>query len=357
MVKVKQKVDFSGQTIYVGIDVHLKSWNISLYFNQQYLNSFNQPPTPQALQTYLQNTYPNATYKCAYESGFCGYWIQRTLLESNIDCIVVNAADVPQTDKGIKNKTDKHDSKRLAQALQAGLLQPIYIPDEEIEADRQLVRCNERFNNDLTRAKNRIKALLYQLGIKLPERFANSNWSGLFIQWLNQLELKTASTKTTLQHQLTMVENIRKQKLAVLKDIRILLKKHRYATTARYLMTVPGIGPITAASLLTEIDDIKRFANFKQLNAFIGYYPSQFSSGENIHQGNIIGRKHRRLRSLLIEAAWTAIRTDPAMTKVYNELKLKIGGKRAIVKLARKLLSRIRYVWLNQTNYEKGIVQ
>ncbi len=113
----------------------------------------------------------------------------------------MNAADVPQTDKGIKNKTDKNDSKRLAQALQAGLLQPIYIPDEEIEADRQLVRCNERFNNDLTRAKNRIKALLYQLGIKLPERFANSNWSGLFIQWLNQLELKTASAKTTLQHQ------------------------------------------------------------------------------------------------------------------------------------------------------------
>lgn len=70
MTKVKQKVDFSGQTIYVGIDVHLKSWNISLYCNQQYLNSFHQPPTPQALQTYLANTYPNAVYKCAYESGF-----------------------------------------------------------------------------------------------------------------------------------------------------------------------------------------------------------------------------------------------------------------------------------------------
>ena len=136
MTKVKQKVDFSGQTIYVGIDVHLKSWNISLYCNQQYLNSFHQFFIPQALQTYLANTYPNAVYKCAYESGFCGYWIQRTFLQNGIDCIVVNAADVPQTDKGIKNKTDKNDSKRLAQALQAGLLQPIYVPDEQIEADR-----------------------------------------------------------------------------------------------------------------------------------------------------------------------------------------------------------------------------
>ena len=88
-------------------------------------------------------------------------------MQNNIDCIVVNAADVPQTDKGIKNKTDKNDSKRIALALQAGLLQPIYIPDDEIEADRQLVRCNERFNNDLVRVKNRIKALLVSIRYKV----------------------------------------------------------------------------------------------------------------------------------------------------------------------------------------------
>jgi len=357
MSKVIQKVDYTGQTIYVGIDVHLKSWNISVYYNGQYLTSFNQPPTTQALVTYLQNAYPNAKYSCAYESGFCGYWIQRTLMLQNVSCIVVNAADVPQTDKTLKNKTDTNDSKRLAQALQAGLLQAIYIPDEEIEADRQLVRCNERFNNDLVRAKNRVKGLLYQMGIKLPDYFANSNWSNLFIQWLKTLELKNISTKIALLHQLKMVELIREEKLAVLKNIRVLLKKERYAATAAHLMSVPGIGPITAASLLTEIDNMKRFSNFEQLNSFIGFYPSQFSSGENIHQGNIIGRQHKRLRSLLIESAWTSVRTDPAMTKVYNDLKIKVGSKRAIVKVARKLLSRIRYVWLNQTVYEKGVIQ
>ena len=357
MTKVNQKVDFAGQTIFVGIDVHLKSWNISVYYGTQYLTSFNQPPTPQALIAYLQNSYPNAIYKCVYESGFCGYWIQRELVEKGINCIVVNAADVPQTDKAAKNKTDTNDSKRLAQALQAGLLQAIYIPDEEVEADRQLVRCNERFNNDLIRAKNRIKGLLYQLGIKLPDQFANTNWSNLFIHWLKELDLKNVSAKIALQHQLKMVELIREEKLAVLKDIRCLLKKERYAATANCLMSVPGIGPITAAALVTEIDDMKRFSNFEQLNSFIGYYPSQFSSGENIHQGSIIAPNHTRLRSLLIESAWVAIRTDPAMTKAYNDFKIKVGGKRAIIKVARKLLSRIRYVWLNQTKYEKGIVQ
>ncbi len=357
MTKVTEKPDFTGHTLFVGIDVHAKSWNVSVYFNQQYLKSFNQPPTPEALQAFLQQSYPNATYKCAYESGFCGYWIQRELLHRGIGCIVVNAADVPQTDKTIKNKTDTNDSKRIAQALQAGQLTPIYIPDEEIEADRQLVRCNERFSNDLTRSKNRIKGLLYQLGIKLPEYFSNSNWSNQFIQWLRELDLKNPSAKITIEHQLVMVEHIRRQKLDVLKDIRALLKKERYSTTAKFLMSVPGVGPITAATLVTEIDDMKRFSNFEHLNSFIGYYPSQFSSGENIHQGNIIGRQHKRLRSLIIEAAWTAIRTDPAMTITYNQFKLKVGAKRAIIKVARKMLSRIRYVWLNQIEYETGLVK
>ena len=357
MTKVTEKPDFTGHTLFVGIDVHAKSWNVSVYFNQQYLKSFNQPPTPEALQTFLQQSYPNATYMCAYESGFCGYWIQRELLHRGIGCIVVNAADVPQTDKTIKNKTDTNDSRRIAQALQAGLLNPIYIPDEEIEADRQLVRCNERFSNDLTRSKNRIKGLLYQLGIKLPEYFSNSNWSNQFIQWLRELDLKNPSAKRTIEHQLVMVEHIRREKLDVLKDIRALLKKERYSTTAKFLLSVPGVGPITAATLVTEIDDMKRFSNFEQLNSFIGYYPSQFSSGEKIHQGNIISRQHKRLRSLIIEAAWTAIKTDPAMTINYNEFKLKVGAKRAIIKVARKVLSRIRYVWINQIEYEKGIMK
>ena len=241
--------------------------------------------------------------------------------------------------------------------LQANLLQPIYIPDEEIEADRQLVRCNEKLGNDLTRIKNRIKGLLYQLGIKLPDNFSNSNWSNHFIKWLKELELKNSSARIALNHQLQMVEFIRKEKLLVLKDIRALLKKERYSVIAKYLISVPSIGPITTITMLTEIDDIKRFSNFERLNSFIGFYPSQFSSGEHIHQGSMIGRQHKRLRSLIIEAAWTVVRADPAMTMAYNEYKLKVGGKRAIIKIARKLLSRIRHVWMNQQIYEKGVVQ
>ena len=104
MANLKQKVDFTGKNIYIGIDVHLKQWNVSIYYENQFLTNFTQPPDPKSLVTYLKSNYPNAHYKCAYESGFCGFWIQRQLEKETIECIVVNAADVPFTNKSISSK-------------------------------------------------------------------------------------------------------------------------------------------------------------------------------------------------------------------------------------------------------------
>jgi transposase len=357
MTKITQKLDFTGYTIYVGIDIHLKSWNISTYCGSQYLKSFNQPPTIEALSNYLFTNYPGANYQCAYESGFCGFWIQRELEIRNIECIVVNAADVPQTDKGSKNKNDKNDSKRIAVALQSGLLKGIHIPDPDLEADRQLVRFNDKYNSDLTRLKNRIKGLLYQVGIDIPSQFGGTNWSNLFLNWLRELKLDNTSLRTVLDNNLYLLDTIRKEKLNTLKDIRALLKKERYSKTATYILKVPGVGPLTAATLLTEIGDMRRFTSFEHLNSFVGFCPMQFSSGANDYKGAITTRQHRKLRYLLIEAAWVAVRGDPALTLCFNEWKNKIGPKRAIIKISRKLLSRIRYVWLNEKEYITGVVK
>ncbi|SFA40187.1 hypothetical protein SAMN04488511_113165, partial [Pedobacter suwonensis] len=101
MTNLAEKLDFSGHTISCGIDVHLKSWTVSLYLGRQYLKSFVQsPPSVDGLWNFLLTNYPKARYECAYESGFCGFWIQRAFAVRSISCIAVNAADVPRTDKG-----------------------------------------------------------------------------------------------------------------------------------------------------------------------------------------------------------------------------------------------------------------
>ena len=354
----KVTTNFAEQTIYVGLDVHKHSWNAAMYLNDQYLRNIHQPPSPQALYAYLSNHYPGARYVCAYESGKFGYWIQRQLAQKNMECLVVNPADIPSAQKDDLQKTDPRDARGIARALQSGLLKGIYIPSLQHEADRSLVRQRKKIWRDLVRCKNRIKGFLDYTGVSLPDKFNNSNWSRNFINWLLELSFEYSSNKTTLHYMVREAEMLRKELLAISNDIRKLMRSAHYKKLYYLLRTVTGIGPLTAATLLTEIGDMKRFPSFCHLNGFIGLMPMEHSSGERELKGRLTVRKHRQLRSDLIECAWTAKRTDPALALYYHE-QLKKGKepKLIIVKIARKLLSRIRYVWLSQQPYQTGIVK
>jgi transposase len=270
----------------------------------------------------------------------------------------VNPADIPATHKDEVSKTDVRDARGIAMALQCGQLRGIYIPSVHQESDRLLVRHRKKIWRDLVRCKNRIKGFLDYTGIELPEKFSNSNWSKNFLAWLSALEFEYASSRITLDYMIREAELLRKELLSISNDIRKLMRSKEYKKLYYLLRTVTGIGPLTTASLITEIGDMKRFPSFYELNSFIGLLPTEHSSGERESKGRLTIRRHRQLRSDLIECAWTAKRTDPALSLYYHE-QLKRGKepKLIIVKIARKLLSRIRYVWLTEKAYEKGIVK
>jgi len=347
--------NFKNQTIYVGLDVHKRSWNAALYLNDQYLRNIHQQPSPQGLIKFLHSNYPGASYQCAYEGGKFGYWIQRQLTAKGVHCLVVNPADIPSTHKDEVLKSDPRDARAIARALQAGQLRGIYIPELKQEADRSLVRQRKKIWRDLVRCKNRIKGFLDYTGIIVPVRFANSNWNLNFLRWLSELPFEFESNRTTLNYMLKTI--LRKELLAVSNDIRKLMRTKEYKNLYYLLRTVTGIGPLTAASLITEIGIMERFPSFYELNSFIGLLPMEHSSGERELKTRLTIRRHRQLRSDLIECAWTAKRTDPALSLFYSQ-QLKRGKepKLIIVKIARKLLSRIRYVWLNEMPYEKSVI-
>ena len=354
----KVTTNFTDQTIYVGLDVHKRSWNAALYLNDQYLRNVHQPPSPQALHKFLQTNYPGAEYVCAYEGGKFGYWIQRQLKSKGVECIVVNPADIPSTHKDEVSKTDPRDARGIAMALQCGQLRGIYIPSQQQEADRSLVRQRKKIWRDLVRCKNRIKGFLDYTGVELPDKFNNSNWSKNFLTWLKEIQFEYSSSRTTLDYMINEMELLRKELLSISNDIRKLMRSKGYKKLYYLLRTITGIGPLTSALLITEISDMKRFSNFYQLNSFIGLLPTEHSSGERESRGRLTIRRHRQLRSDLIECAWTAKRTDPALQLFYHQ-QLQRGKepKLIIVKIARKLLSRIRYVWLNEKPYERGVVK
>lgn len=353
----KIKTNFEGQTIYVGMDVHKDSWNLGIYLNDIFVKNVHQKPNPQMMVDYLHKHFPGAIYKSAYEAGKFGFWIQRQLTNLGVECLVVNPADIPKSQKDSLQKTDPRDARNISLRLQSGFLRGIHIPDEQQEADRVFFRHRKKILKDLNRCKNRIKGLLAFTGIEIPEVYDNANWSHNFINWLKALDCKQAPRRRALDYKIRQMEFLRKELLSISNDIRKMMREQRYKTNYYLLRTIPGIGPLTAASILVEIGDIKRFNTFCHLNSFIGLLPMEHSSGQSENKMSLTVRKHRQLRSDLVESAWTAKRTDPAMALYFDQQIKRKDSKVVIIKIARKLLNRVRYVLINQQPYEYGIVK
>ena len=123
----------------------------------------------------------------------------------------------------------------------------------------------------------------------------------------------------------------------------------------KYLASIPGIGIISAMIWTTELIDIHRFRRFDHLTSYMGLVPWEHSSGERSATAGLDCRGNRRLRTLLIENSWAAMRKDPGLMSSYYELTKRMHGNKAIIRIARKLLRRIRYVLIHQTLYEMGL--
>jgi transposase len=199
---------------------------------------------------------------------------------------------------------------------------------------------------------------LYFHGITIPPGFANTKyWSKRFTKWLLEVELPSGSARKALTEIVDIVEYLRKKQYKVLKDIKELSQTKPYKKNKEFLISVPGIGLITAMSFLTETGDISRFKNLDNLCSFIGLVPMTNSTGENEKVGNITVRQNKILRSLIIESSWTAIRNDPALMLAFQELIKKMEPNEAIIRIAKKLLNRIRFVLKNQKFYEQAVVK
>lgn len=349
---------FDGQSIFVGIDTHLKSWKVTVMAGGIYYKTFSSPPKSDVLFNYLRTNFPGARYHSAYEAGFTGFWLHRELTKLGINSIVVNPADIPTTDKERKQKEDQRDSRKIAKTLQAGQLKGIFVPSERVQQDRNLLRTRDAVVKDLSRNKSRIKALLYFQGIHIPERFiANSNWSNTFIQWLCELGFEHSTGRSALDVLLAMVDHQRSLLLKITRQIRELSRRPAYHHNVDLLVSVPGIGVLTAMKLLTELESIDRFRTFTQLCSYIGLVPSTNSSGENEIASGITPRRNLRLRTALVESAWIAIRNDPALLSSYQRLCKRMNGNRAIIRIARKLLNRMVHVLRLQEKYERGVIK
>lgn len=353
------KVNFNGENIYVGIDVHLKSWAVTIYTEHLHHKTFSQPPVPILLWKYLDENFPGGNYYSAYEAGFCGFHIHFELEKLNIKNIVVNPADIPTSQKEHVHKNDSCDSKKIARSLRAKELTGIHIPLIETLENRSLVRSREMLVKDLVRFKQRIKSFLYFYGIAYPPEFEKSSchWSKRFLKWLKEISLNTQNGNEALSLLIREVEQQRLLLLEVNKKIQSLAISDKYIKEMELIRSVPGIGLITGLTFLLEIENIERFSNTDKLACFVGIIPTCHSSGETSNNGEMTFRGQIHLKKGLIESAWVASRIDPVLTHSFIKLCKRMEPNKAIIRIARKLLNRIYYTLKKQHNYEYGMVK
>ena len=353
MSKVRT-VCFEGQTIYVGIDVHKRNWKIQSRMGDVELAGFSQDPNPEILSNYFKRNYPGAKLKVVYEAGFCGFGIQRSLRELGMECIVVNAADVPSSDKERKRKDDKRDAYKLSRELSDGSLKSIYIPGIEMEQARTLVRQRYRLVQDQTRCKNRIRHMLMFSGIKL--NIEKERWSNKYVKTLEEVQCETMALKQALNLAIEEYKQIRMLLKQATVGIRKLVEQLPFAQIQPWLQSINGIGLINGMVIQTEIQDVRRFKTLDQLCDYAGFVPDISSSDQKMVVKGVTHRCNEFLREAIIESSWMLIRKDPAMLMKYNEYRKRMNKNKAIIRIGKHLLARIRYVWNNQKKYENGIV-
>ena len=352
-MKQGRQLNFSGQTIFAGIDVHKESWKVCIRSSQMELKTFSQNPSAKELSNHLKHNYPMATYQVVYEAGFCGFSHYREFISEGINCIVVNPADVPTSDKEKQRKSDTVDCRKLGKTLSDGELKGIFVPGVEQQDDRGIIRFYQQMIKDQTRFKNRIKGWLHFQGIAINNE--GKHWSNNFIKWLKGLSL-TPTARIHLDLLLQGYGQVRAMVLTATREVRSMSRQERHVTKIILIRTIPGIGEITALLCITEIGDINRFKNLDALCDFAGLVPDVQGSGNNNKVLGLTQRAHHQLREKLIEASWRAIRHDPAMTMAFNDYCKRMNKNKAIIKIARKLLNRVRFVMKNQSPYVMAVV-
>lgn len=337
------------QMLFIGIDMHLKSWTVTIRTRDAELQTATIPATVEALVHLVERYGHYCRLQVVYEAGYFGYWLHDELQHRGIDCVVTPPSLIPEA-RGNRVKTDKKDSRKLARCLANGELKRVYVPTPAERAAREVSRRRRQLVGDRMRAQCRIKALLRSSGLALM--LPTGKWSLKFREHLGLLRLHDRWAQESFHALLTQYDQLSVHVQEQTRLLEQLAETEAYRERARLLCTMPGVGLIVAMEFLLELQDIARFRTAKALASYLGLTPSESSSGEHIRLGSITRTGKPYLRALLLECTWRAIAKDPGLRRRYEQLQARTGGKRAAVALARHLALIARRLLLEHRPYQ-----
>ena len=287
--------------------------------------------------------YQGCRLHVVYEACGFGYELAWWLQEQQVLTTVIAPSRVERA-PGLAVKTDGLDVGKMARKLAEGQLRGIYIPPREIHARRQLGRTYAQCVKERKRAQIRLRSLLQEQGCLGPPPTAG--WP-VYTQWLARQALPAPVQRCvqSLQRIRTIADEEAKRLHA---EVLQLGRHPDYAPLTRALSAQPGVGPLSAIRLVMELGDMARFPTAGSLPRYLGLTPSEYSPGEVVRRGHILKCGPGALRALLLQCAWAAVSKAkcPELRAVFERLAPRIGRKRAIIAVARRLALAVRRRWL-----------
>ena len=291
-----------SSVVYVGMDVHKDSITIAVAREgrEAAANWKTIPNDGIRLRKALKMLVKEGeVLKVCYEAGPTGFGLCRVLRKAGIDCMVVAPSLVPGK-PGDRVKTDRRDAAKLAHFLRSGDLTEVHVPEEAVEAIRDL----ERARDDAKCAERVARHQLSKFLLRHERRWEGTTWTVKHRDWIRAQRFSYPAQQRVLEDYLKAVEDLAERVGRLTKAMEELVQDTVLAPLVRALQAFRGVSLVSAVTIAAEVGDLKRFATAGQFMSYVGLVPSEDSTGNRRRQGRITRCGNAHLRRILVEAAW-----------------------------------------------------
>ncbi|MCK5180551.1 MAG: IS110 family transposase [Candidatus Omnitrophica bacterium] len=359
---------------YAGNDVHQEFIKVAVYRGNEIAASIEKTIRNDKgqIQKFYKKLKKEYDIRACYEAGSCGYVFYRWLNEIEVKCEVIAPSLIPKR-VGDRIKTDQRDAQNLGRLYRAGELVAVHVPSEEAEADRSVVRLRDQIRKEIHQSKQYILKFLQVRGLRYE---GVKNWTQKHWDYVRKIKFENAEDQFTYRRYVEMLEYKLSELVGVEEKIKELAFSKKHEEVVKKLRCLRGVDILTAITFATEIIDCKRFSQPREIMAYLGLIPSQYSSGAKQRYGRITGTGNSRLRRILVEAAWHyrhppriskelkkrqegqdlevinyAWKAQKRLYKRFTDLGFRKNKKVAVVAVARELTGFIWSLMVNENNY------
>jgi len=340
--------------IMLGIDVHDAKLVIKMASATDQPETLRVENTPSGRRTLWQQLHErarrvgSARVVMAYEASCQGFGLYDDATDEGFECYVLAPTKIPRSPAHRRRKTDERDAQGILEIMRGHVLAgnplpSVWIPDPQTREDREIVRSRLDVAEKITALKAQVQTLLKRQSTRRPKG-TGQGWTKGFEAWLQALTGRQSplphGARVALATLLRQRAALDEETVRLDAEVAALAEQPRYAEPARALVGVKGVGLLTAMVVLTELGDLRRFANRKQIGAYLGLVPSSDETGErDERKGHITHQGPWRVRRVLCQCTWARVRTDPGDKAVYARIAARNPKhkKIAVVAMMRRL--------------------